>query len=416
MPFINNFQGLSMQIPTPPPQTGNDTSSRFWQELEAKLAPLEDTYLHWDTLSQKQMPVQGINHKQWWQLLKAKRRARLQALPWTANGASCYWVLDDQLLKLLTQVERLLGSSLPAALGQTLPADNFIAEALASLQLAGGQIDSAAGLDLLCSGCPAALPVEQELLAQYQCLQQLSTEALTPERLLTLNQALQASPSGTWRSAAYALQRDGQTVFNAPEAQEVAQGLVSLCEFANEDELNAERYMHPLLKAIILHYQLAYLHPFNDANGRTARAIFYWQMQRAGYSLAPLIALSERLLSAQDDYFRSFLYTQSDANDVTYFLIAQLSAVLSAIEQYQQRQQEQNTQMQALPPKLTLRQQHILAEMQQAPSRQYRLAHYQQRMQITYETSRTDLMKLAKQGLAQKHKVGKAFVYSARMI
>lgn len=405
-----------MQIPTPPPQTGNDTSSRFWQELEAKLAPLEDTYLHWDTLSQKQMPVQGINHKQWWQLLKAKRRARLQALPWTANGASCYWVLDDQLLKLLTQVERLLGSSLPAALGQTLPADNFIAEALASLQLAGGQIDSAAGLDLLCSGCPAALPVEQELLAQYQCLQQLSTEALTPERLLTLNQALQASPSGTWRSAAYALQRDGQTVFNAPEAQEVAQGLVSLCEFANEDELNAERYMHPLLKAIILHYQLAYLHPFNDANGRTARAIFYWQMQRAGYSLAPLIALSERLLSAQDDYFRSFLYTQSDANDVTYFLIAQLSAVLSAIEQYQQRQQEQNTQMQALPPKLTLRQQHILAEMQQAPSRQYRLAHYQQRMQITYETSRTDLMKLAKQGLAQKHKVGKAFVYSARMI
>jgi ribosomal protein L9 len=416
MPFINNFQGLSMQIPTPPPQTGNDTSSRFWQELEAKLAPLEDTYLHWDTLSQKQMPVQGINHKQWWQLLKAKRRARLQALPWTANGASCYWVLDDQLLKLLTQVERLLGSSLPAALGQTLPADNFIAEALASLQLAGGQIDSAAGLDLLCSGCPAVLPVEQELLAQYQCLQQLSTEALTPERLLTLNQALQASPSGTWRSAAYALQRDGQTVFNAPEAQEVAQGLVSLCEFANEDELNAERYMHPLLKAIILHYQLAYLHPFNDANGRTARAIFYWQMQRAGYSLAPLIALSERLLSAQDDYFRSFLYTQSDANDVTYFLIAQLSAVLSAIEQYQQRQQEQNTQMQALPPKLTLRQQHILAEMQQAPSRQYRLAHYQQRMQITYETSRTDLMKLAKQGLAQKHKVGKAFVYSARMI
>jgi predicted transcriptional regulator len=68
--------------------------------------------------------------------------------------------------------------------------------------------------------------------------------------------------------------------------------------------------------------------------------------------------------------------------------------------------------MHALPDALTLRQQFILSEMRQHSERQYRLARYKQRMQITYETSRTDLMKLAKKGMVKKHKEGKAFIYS----
>ena len=67
-PVFNNFKGLAMQKPTQPPETGNDTSSRFWQELEAKLAPLEDYYLHWHDLQQK----------------KCQYKASI-----TSNGGSC---------------------------------------------------------------------------------------------------------------------------------------------------------------------------------------------------------------------------------------------------------------------------------------------------------------------------------------
>ena len=54
----------------------------------------------------------------------------------------------------------------------------------------------------------------------------------------------------------------------------------SICEFANES--NAKEFLHPVVRAVILHFLLAYGHPFEDGNGRTARALFYWSMRRQG--------------------------------------------------------------------------------------------------------------------------------------
>jgi hypothetical protein len=42
-------------------------------------------------------------------------------------------------------------------------------------------------------------------------------------------------------------------------------------------------FIHPVMRAITLHFWLAYDHPFCDGNGRTARALFYWSMLKQGY-------------------------------------------------------------------------------------------------------------------------------------
>src|SRR5205814_10028127 len=57
---------------------------------------------------------------------------------------------------------------------------------------------------------------------------------------------------------------------------------------------------HPMVRSMILHFWLAYDHPFVDGNGRTARALFYWSMLRNGYWMFEYITISKIILSGPD--------------------------------------------------------------------------------------------------------------------
>lgn len=403
-----------MQKPATPPVTGNDTSSRFWQQLEAKLAPLETDYLHWHDLSQQVIPVQGINHKQWWQLLKAKRRARMQPVACTIGQQNFYWVLDDLLLQRMTQLEQQLAIVMPKQLDKLTKADRFIKEAVASVKLAGFEIQQQAAEDLLYAGYPARSVDEKAIEQLYTVMSEQLEQPLSAEVLLTWNRKLLDDENAGWRRQEYQIKRQQTELFKTPSPDNIEQDVIQLCAFANDED--NQRYMPPLLKAIILHYLMSHLHPFQAGNGRMARLLFYWQLTKLGYHSIEHVALSEVLALQAEDYYRAFLYSQSDSHDLTYFLMQQLQALDSAIVTSQKGYQQKIEQLMQLPEQLTLRQQHILNEMRQSPQRQYRLARYQQRMGITYETSRTDLRKLAKLGYAEKHKIGKAFVYSFKSL
>jgi Fic family protein len=62
---------------------------------------------------------------------------------------------------------------------------------------------------------------------------------------------------------------------------------------------------------------LGYEHPFEDGNGRTARALFYWSMLNQGFWLTEFLTVSKILRKAPAKYARSFLYTEQDSNDLT---------------------------------------------------------------------------------------------------
>ena len=85
--------------------------------------------------------------------------------------------------------------------------------------------------------------------------------------------------------------------------------------------------------AIILHFWLAYDHPFVDGNGRTARALFYWGMLHSGYWLFEFISISSILTKSPVTYGLSFLYSETDENDLTYFIVAQTKVIRRAIEE-----------------------------------------------------------------------------------
>src|SRR5690606_32474498 len=75
-----------------------------------------------------------------------------------------------------------------------------------------------------------------------------------------------------------------------PSSLELPERIKRLCDFANLDD--HPQFIHPVIKAILLHFMLAYEHPFVDGNGRTARALFYWSMAKQKYWIMEFISIS----------------------------------------------------------------------------------------------------------------------------
>ena len=92
------------------------------------------------------------------------------------------------------------------------------------------------------------------------------------------------------------MDRDGTVLHTPPKAAELPRRMKALCDFANAEA--PEGFLHPALRAILLHFMLAYGHPFPDGNGRTARALFYWAMAHYGYWLMEYISISKIIKNA----------------------------------------------------------------------------------------------------------------------
>ena len=105
-----------------------------------------------------------------------------------------------------------------------------------------------------------------------------------------------------------------------------------LCAILRTGKLPASSSI-PRVRSTILHFWLAYDHPFLDGNGRTARALFYWSMLHHGYWLCEFISISSLILKAPAEYERAFLYTETDENDLTYFIIYHLELIRLAVDE-----------------------------------------------------------------------------------
>ena len=116
-----------------------------------------------------------------------------------------------------------------------------------------------------------------------------------------------------------------------PPSSELKKRMDSLCKFANNKQTKKE-FVHPIIRAIILHFLLAYDHPFADGNGRTARALFYWSLLRDGYEVMQYLPISRRLKAAPAQYGKAFLHTETDDSDMTYFIIHQLGVMRKALD------------------------------------------------------------------------------------
>ena len=94
-----------------------------------------------------------------------------------------------------------------------------------------------------------------------------------------------------------------------------------LINFANKKDNIPE-----LVKACMLHFYIAYLHPYFDGNGRTARLVHLWYLIQQGYPSTLFHAYSIHILITKAKYYNSFSqieenYEISKLIDITPFII-----------------------------------------------------------------------------------------------
>lgn len=209
----------------------------------------------------------------------------------------------------------------------------------------------------------------------------------------------------------------GAIYHDPPSADELGARVKRMCDFANEK--TPGRFIPPVIRAIILHFWLAYDHPFVDGNGRTARALFYWYMLRHGFWLLEFVSISSILVKAPAQYIRSFLYNETDDNDLNYFIIYQSNVLHRAIRElhdYLDRKQREvrliEDRLQYLR-QLNHRQQSLLLYALRHPYEDYTIKSHQRSHRIAYGTARSDLLELSDFGLLSKGQRGKAMVFRA---
>jgi Fic family protein len=156
-----------------------------------------------------------------------------------------------------------------------------------------------------------------------------------------------------------------------------------------------------------------------DGNGRTARALFYWSMSVQGYWLAEYLSISRILKKAPTQYARSFLYSETDSNDLTYFLDYQLTVILRAIDELQEYLGEKVKQIRRVEAllkrsaQLNHRQLALLSNALRRPGARYTIKSHQRSHNVVYETARTDLLELADKELLTADKRRRAYEFVA---
>lgn len=141
---------------------------------------------------------------------------------------------------------------------------------------------------------------------------------------------------------------DNEIVHSPPKATDIEKRLQIIIDWANSchDDANGKNYIHPLIKAIILHFCIGYEHPFKDGNGRVARALFYWFMFKNNYSAFRYIAISTLIKSAPMQYGMAYVRSETDDMDLTYFIEHQCRIVIRGINKFKETYEEAIINMQ----------------------------------------------------------------------
>lgn len=391
------------------------------------------TYLHWDELRHRP-PPDGLSTRKWWLVQKLARRGTPLPLVGT-NGKPFTFCQPSLLLKGLHDIDMTAGGNVLAPEAVTNPhtrdrylISTLMEEAITSSQMEGAATTRDVAKDMIRSGRRPRDRSERMILNNYRTMQrirELREEPLTPALVLEIHGIVTRDAlddplaAGRLRAPGVEVVVDDLygTVFHVPPpAEQLPQRIEALCAFANGS--TPEEFLHPVVRAISLHFWLAYDHPFVDGNGRTARALFYWSMLHQKYWLFEFISISSIINKSRGKYELSFLHTETDDNDLTYFLLAQVKVIQQAIaslHRYLERKAQEISSLQRRlqgMEGLNHRQMALLRHALRHPGFRYTVGSHQASHGVSNQTARTDLQKLAAQDLLLPLRQGRREVFS----
>jgi Fic family protein len=397
-----------------------------------------ERYLHWDKLRHLD-PPDGLSSEQWWLQVKTAREFELREIPLAdSNGNRFRFSLPDSMLRSLHHIDQRCGGEVAMdevvtserRAGRRFLVNSLMEEAIRSSQLEGATTSRVVAKELLRSGREPSDRSERMIVNNYRALQFMREEmnrALSPESIFELHRIV---TEGTLDDpmAAGRLQRPGEprvAVFDRddsepihvpPPAEQLPERIRLLCQFANESSEDGQ-FIHPVMRAVLLHFWLAYDHPFADGNGRTARILFFWAMHTRGYWLAEYLPISRLIRKAPAQYARAFMETETDQGDTTYFLIHQLGVIERAIEDLHVYLQRKISEVQDIERMLRAdddlngRQLALLIDATREPGASYSFDSHAMSHRVSHETARSDLRGLTERGLLTRRRKGHKYIF-----
>ena len=427
------------KLPEKPPSDWGKSldleQARFTEDLDLQKEVTEYNrrYLYWDELKYR---INDPDRRKYvWALMKFLRLMQYERVPFAPLPLTYSFI--PEIVRGLHTIDRHLSGTIrihnkAIRLEQSYIINSLMEEAIASSMLEGAATTRKAAKEMLQKGRKPKNDSERMVLNNYEALRfilEKKDESLSPSLILDIHRIVAKGTMddkfvGQFRTDNEVVVADSGTgiiYHNPPDHKEIKGFIEELCKFANYEEdagkKAAGEFIHPVLKGIILHYLIGYLHPFYDGNGRTARSIFYWYVLSSGYWLFEYMPISRIILRSKKKYGLSYLSTEYDESDITYFIKYNISCITQALDdllKYLENKQSEQNATKAIIKKIkeiNQRQANILRHMMEHSDEYFTIRQITQMYDVVYQTARTDLQHLEDLGYVTMENRGREFIF-----
>jgi Fic family protein len=385
-------------------------------DFQRTLKNINDKYLYWDKV--KYIPNSGTSDPLiLWSAVKLSRRFQTRHVQF---GKTIFrYNLTDVIQRGLHEFDLNIGGTLGA--GSVLPEEgkkrylisSIMEEAIASSQIEGAVTTRKVAKEMLRKNIKPRNKSEQMIFNNFQTIKrivEIKNERITIDKLLEIhrliaNQTLDdPDDEGRYRDSNdvnVVDVTDGEIVHTPPDFREVNSLMDELFHFFNTDD--DSDFIHPIIKGCIIHFMIGYIHPFVDGNGRTARALFYWYLLSKGYWLTEYLSISRLIVKSKNQYAYSFLYSEIDENDLTYFIhykVRTMQMAFSSLREYIQRKIDEKKQLinfQKIKG-INERKALIIKWLYEESKLIFTVKEIENRFNVANQTARNDLIELVEMG------------------
>ncbi len=362
------------------------------------------------------LPVSASIEPFWSEEL-AYRKKSAHMLPLKSWNGNDYWYAPtDKLLSAGDRFVAIARDDAVAAMPQYEHDDGIIDEAFYSSVIEGAYSTKQRAREVISGGEPPKDRSEQMILNNYAALKFVTehtdgpiNEALILEiaALLTMDTLDEGIAPGYRDGGVQVVSGRQEVVYVAPDAEYVRPMMAQLLDYLNDPSV------HPVIKACAAHIYFVTIHPLYDGNGRTARALSYMILLKAGYHFIRQFPISGILTQERAKYYKAIRASQNPENgyDFTYFMeyyASLLERSTSGIHEHMRKYKRLEELSAAL-------------ETGEENSRLLKGAKWlvdesiatitadkwKNKFKVSFETARQDLTKLEENGFVKKRVVGR---------
>ena len=399
--------------------------SQVHDDINSLVESINAGYEYWDKVKYKPLPY-GYTPQMLWTYVKAERQKNM-IIVWDKYKVKL--CITSQMQRLCYEFDKMFETFWSSDNEtQTTEKKNYLIsslmeEAIYSSQMEGASTTRIVAKEMLRKKKSPQNKSQQMIVNNYNTIQYITqhrNDPLTEEGLLNIHRLMTEKTledpdnAGKFRTNDNVVVADiteNEVVYTPPSYKEIPEFVNTLCEMFNNDS-NPQTFIHPIIKGIIIHFMLAFMHPFADGNGRTARALFYWYMLKEKYWLTEYMSISRVIAKSKKSYEKTFRYCESDGNDIGYFVMYNLKTLKTSFQQlndYIQRKQQQKKSAKAfmLKGNINKRQAMILQHLTEEPDEIITVKDTQDLFSVSSMTARKDLTDLVVQGYLTEFAINK---------